>query len=185
MTASNRRNSSPIHPSPLPIWSLPFLVVLWGIVLYVGHLPLGLALGSGLPVMGTCVYAIWRSRSPVDQRPVSNVLSLLPGHLLLLLGLTWVRASNGWIALWILVPVLSVAYDAVSLLVRNQRLRTSTATSLYAILWAVLFVLLERLVAIGRALEGGEEIIVAAVIGVFGVAFISLGTYRHLRIGKE
>jgi 4-hydroxybenzoate polyprenyltransferase len=125
-------------------------------------------------------------KTPGKQaRPVSNVLSLFPGHLLLLLAISLLPNPDGLAGLWAVVPIVSVAYDLAATNATGSKLRTSILIGLYAILWAVLFTLLERVIAIGRGLERGEETMTAVVLGTFGMLFISLGIYRHWRAGKE
>ena len=171
---------------PLPIWSIPLMLAVIGIVLLVGRLS---------PVLGAVVvaetvlvsaYLVRRARKGAEtERPVTNLLALFPGHLLLLLAVSLLESPDGLAALWASIPITSIAYDLVSRKAPRGAGRTSTLIVLYAILWAVLFALLERVIAIRRGFGRGNEIIAAVAFGVFGVLFISLGIYRHWRAGKE
>jgi hypothetical protein len=171
---------------PLPIWSIPLMLAVLGIIVWVGNLsPSHGAIAAAETVL-FCIYLVWRSRRRAGaERPVTNVLSLFPGHLLVLLAVS-LLPSPGWLAsLWALVPAASVAYDAVSINAPRGIGRTSTLIGLYAILWAALFTLLDRVIAIRRGFGEQEEIIAAVAFGVFGILFISLGILRHWRADKE
>jgi hypothetical protein len=170
----------------LPIWSIPLMLAVLGIILWVGNLsPLHGVIAASETVL-YCVYLVWRSRRRAEaEKPIANILSLFPGHLLVLLAVS-LLPDPGWLAsLWALVPAASVAYDAVSINAPKGRGRTSTLIGLYAILWAALFTLLDRVIAIRRGFGEQEEIIAAAAFSVFGILFISLGSFRHWRAGKE
>ncbi|MGB2983177.1 MAG: hypothetical protein WBC63_04865 [Candidatus Bipolaricaulia bacterium] len=171
---------------PLPIWSIPFLLAIVGLILFLGNLSALLGAIVSLETVVFAAYLLWRSRRATESvGPVSNLLALFPGHLLLLLAVSLLERPNGLAALWAIVPAVSVAYDAVSLNGPRGRVRASILIGLYAILWAVLFTLLERVIAIKRGFGRGDEIIVAAAFGVFGILFISLGILRHWRAAKE
>jgi hypothetical protein len=172
--------------APLPLWSIPLLAAVGGIILFVGNLSPLLCAVVAAETLVVCLYLFLRARwTRVSPRPISNVLSLFPGHLLLLLVIALLDAPNGLAAVWAAVPAVSIAYDLVSRHAPRGRGRTSMLIGLYAILWAALFALLERVVVLHRALEWGEEVIVAAAFGLFGILFLSLGIYRHWRGGKE
>lgn len=171
----------------LPVWSIPFLLVLLAISGWVGHLPppvLGIAAAETILV---CLVVLRQSRQEVEgPRPVSNLLSLLPGHLLVLLILALLESPGILAWLWTILPVATLLYDAVG---RSSRLRSKVRISisiiLYVILWADLFFLLERSVVRHRQLGGNQEIMIAAGIGLVGVLFLSLGVYRHWISAKE
>jgi len=171
---------------PLPIWSIPLLLVVLGITLLVGNLSLPLAVVAAAETLVVSGYLVRRARTPgIGRRPVSNLIALFPGHLLLLLAIALLPEPDRLAALWTIVPIATLAYDLVSRNAPEGLFRTSTSIGLYAILWAVLFALLERIIAIKRGFEPGGETIAAVAFGVFGVLFISLGIYRHWRAGKE
>ena len=169
-----------------PIWSIPLMLVVMGIVLCVGNLSPSHGAIAASETLLYCAYLVWRSRRRAEaEKPIANVLSLFPGHLLVLLAVS-LLANPGWLAsLWALVPAVSVAYDAVSINAPRGMGRTSTLIGLYAILWAALFTLLDRVIAIKRGFGEQEEIIAAVAFGVFGILFISSGISRHWRAGKE
>jgi len=171
----------------MPIWSIPFLLVLVAICGFVGHLSpaaLAVAIASTLLV---CFYLLYRSRQgETERRPVSNLLSLVPGHLLVLLIVALLERPGILAWLWIILPVVTVTYDAVG---RSSRIRPSVRMSisiiLYGILWADLFFLLERAIVLHRQFGGSQEIMIAAAVGLVGVLFLSLGIYRHWISAKE
>ena len=171
---------------PLPAWSIPLLLVILGILLLIGNLSATMSLVVGIEVVASCVYVLWRGRrEPSASRAPANLLSLFPGHLLLLLGVSLLDAPDGLVAVWLVLPILTIVYEEAGSRMRAGWARTSILVGGYAILWVVLFALLERLIAIGRALDLRGEIIAASAIGVFGLLFITLGIYRHVRAGKE
>ena len=170
-----------------PVWSIPLLLVLAGIVLFVGALP---AILNGFVLFQTvvvCGYLIWRSRRTGETpKPVANVLPLFPAHLLLLLAIARLPDPAFLGILWTLVPAVSLAYDAVTAKEPwGPRFRASILAGLYAILWADLFFLWERVIVLARGISGTEAILVAAAFGVAGTGFLSLGIYRHWRASKE
>jgi len=173
--------------TPLPIWSIPLMLVLVGVVLAVGRLPVAWSAVIAGEMLVAIAYMLWRGRGVREApAPVSNVLSLLPGHLLLLLALALSSVPRELIGLWILIPAITLAYDWVSMRTHwGRRLRSSILIILYGILWADLLYLLERIIARSRRLTRGNEILVAVAFGVFGILFVSIGIYRHWRAGKE
>jgi uncharacterized membrane protein (DUF485 family) len=58
-------------------------------------------------------------------------------------------------------------------------------TGLYAIIWLVVFFLLERLIAERKGLSGHAEIGAAVAFGAIGVVFVVTGIVRHRRAVKE
>jgi len=170
----------------LPVWSIPFLFVLLGLVFLVGGLPPIAMVVAAVETVIYSVYILLRSRLSRDREgTVANVLSLYPGHLLLLFAVSLVPDPARLAFLWAIIPIASIGYDVVSLRVAAGRLRTSTLIGLYCIIWADLFYLLERVIAIKRGFERSGEVITAVVFGAVGILFISLGVYRHLRASKE
>jgi len=169
----------------LPLWSIPLLFALLGLIYLVGNLPLIPGIIVALEAVIYSIYLVLRSRLDIDRgRTVANVLSLYPGHLLLLLAVSLVPGTAVLSYLWAIVPVASIGYDLVSLRASGGG-RTSTLIGLYCIIWADLFYILERVIAIKRGFERSEEVIAAVAFGAVGILFISLGVYRHLGAGKE
>ena len=170
----------------LPIWSIPLLFVLLGLIFFVGDLPKTAAIIVAVETVLYSAYLIFRHRWGSDRGgTVANVLPLYPGHLLLLLAVSLVPGTALLSYLWTVIPVASVGYDLVSLRVPEGRRRTSTLIGLYCIIWADLFYVLERVIAIKRGFERSGEVIVAVAFGAVGILFISLGVYRHMRASKE
>ncbi|MBE0634731.1 hypothetical protein IH601_01865 [Candidatus Bipolaricaulota bacterium] len=171
----------------LPVWSIPFLLALVGIAALVGHLSPIVLLVVGLETLIVSAYLIFRSRNePSKQQPSSNLLTLFPGHLLVLIIISLLDHPNMLAWLWTLVPSATLAYDAIGRSLKlSSVLRTSISMILYGILWADLFFLLERAVVLHRQLSGDRAIMIAAAFGGVGVLFISLGVYRHWIAAKE
>ena len=173
---------------PLPVWSIPFILALASIAALAGNLALEPLAVIGIETLGVCAYLVVRGRGKpaADRRPASNLLSLFPGHLLLLLILALLKDPGILAWLWMLIPLLTVAYDATAQSARlSIRRRMSISMILYVILWADLFYLLERAIVLHRQLSGGREIMIAAAFGLAGVLFLSLGIYRHWIAAKE
>jgi len=174
---------------PLPIWSLPFILALASIAALVGNLAFEALVVIGIETLGVCAYLVVRGRgkpAAADRRPASNLVSLFPGHLLLLLILALLEDPGSLAWLWMLIPLATVAYDATARSARlSTRRRMSISMILYVILWADLFYLLERAIVLHRQLSGGREIMIAAAFGLAGVLFLSLGVYRHWIAAKE
>ncbi len=169
--------------SSLPIWTIPLLLALLGIVLLVGRLELVPKLIVSVETLGTCAYLVARSRGRDGGRPVANLLALFPGHLLLLLAISSLEVRNELTTMWAAVPPATVLYDALAW---RRWLRPTTRTSisagLYAIIWADLFFLLERLIALTRQ---WDERMIIVVFGLVGTVFLGLGIYRHRLAAKE
>lgn len=170
----------------LPPWSYPLLLVLLVLVLFVGHFSVAWRGAIGGESLLFFAYLIMRTR-PTDRKfhGVANVLSLFPGHLLLLFAIGVLSPPPALlVALWMVIPAASVLYDIVG---RAERFRgrVSILTGLYCIIWADLFFILERVISLGRGLSRGEELIVAAVFGVVGASFLWVGAYRHLRMSNR
>jgi hypothetical protein len=172
---------------PLPIWSVPLLLVVVGIVLFIGNLSPTLAAVAALETVAYSAYVIARARWKIDApRPVANVLPLFPGHLLLLLAISMLPDPDSLAALWTIVPIASIAYDVATVWRPKQTAgRASILATLYCIIWADLFYLLERVIAQKRAFSRNEEIIAAAAFGGGGILFLIVGIYRHRRAAKE
>ena len=167
----------------LPPWSYPLVLALLGIVLAVGHLPPFLQIAISVETLLFITYLILRSRrESTSGHAVSSLLPLFPGHLLLLFALSVIPGQNtGLVVLWMVIPVASVLYDLVSLrkgLVTS--LRVSILAVVYCIIWADVFALLERVVALGRGIHGAGEIKLIVVFGVLAVVFLAGGVYRHV-----
>ena len=167
----------------LPVWSYPLVLALLGIIIAVGRLSTLLQIAVSVETLLFIAYLVIRSRRNITvSHAVANLLPLFPGHLLLLFALSIVPGQNtGLITLWMVIPVASVLYDLVSLgkgLVTS--LRVSILVGLYCIIWADVFALLERVVALGRDLHGASEIKLIVVFGVLAVVFLAAGVYRQL-----
>ncbi len=80
---------------PLPIWSIPFLLALVGIVAWVGHLSPTVLLIVVLETLIVSGYMIFQSRGEASERqPSSNLLTLFPGHLLVLIIIALLDEPN-------------------------------------------------------------------------------------------
>ncbi|MFC2099868.1 hypothetical protein ACFLSF_03460 [Candidatus Bipolaricaulota bacterium] len=170
-----------------PAWTLPLTLALLGIVLVIGNLG---ALPLALAIIGTagCVaYSVGSSRRTAeDGKPISNLMALFPGHLLLLFAISTLEAPDTLASFWAIIPAATVGYDWMARQKTGSvRRRVSILLGLYAILWADVIVLLERTIAMKRGLTRGEEILIAVVFGVAGSLFIGLGIYRHWLTIKE
>jgi len=168
----------------LPIWTIPLLLAILGITLLVGNLGTASKILVTVEALAYCGYLIVRSRTGGEApRPVSNLLALFPGHLLLLLAISSLERPNGLAYVWAIVPPATVLYDLIAWRgPLRVPIRTSISAVLYAIIWADLFFLLERLIALTR--EWNETIIIV-VLGLVGCVFLGLGLYRHRLAAKE
>jgi hypothetical protein len=170
---------------PLALWALPFVLVLLGVALFFGHFSLPVAVFAAAATMCAIVYITLGDRVRRGAgRPMANLLALLPGHLLLLFGLGTLPRPDLLGLAWGSLPLGSVVYDWVSAR-RPFPWRRSILTGLYAIIWLVVFFLLERLVAERKGLSGHAEIVAAVAFGAIGVVFVVTGVARHRRAVKE
>ncbi|MCD5416364.1 hypothetical protein LR032_04630 [Candidatus Bipolaricaulota bacterium] len=171
----------------LPSWSYPLILVLLAIVLTVGGLSPLLQMGVGVVSVLFLVYMVVRSyRRPRENHAVANLLPLFPGHLLLLFALSLLPEVKTYLVLlWMIIPLTSILYDLTATWpLRSERARRLTLAGLYSILWTVVFILLERIIALGRGLQGAEQVKLAIAFSVAGVLFLSVGIYRHWHAGK-
>ncbi len=166
----------------LPTWSYPLVLVLLGIVLTVGHLLVFLQIGVAVETVLFIGYLVFRSRwEPRESRAVARLLPLFPGHLLLLFAIAILENPGiSLVAVWMMIPLASILYDIVASWqwMRIAR-QMSLLAGLYCIIWAALFVVLERVIALARGMQGAGEIRLIAVFGVVGVVFLAAGVYRH------
>ena len=171
----------------LPIWSISFLLALVGITAFIGHLSAVVLIVIGLETLIVSAYLVIQARGePSDRQPTSQLLQLFPGHLLVLIIIALLDRPNTLAWLWTLVPLTTLAYDAVGRSATfSSVVRMSISMILYGILWADLFFLLERAVVLHRQISGNGEIMIAAAFGLVGALFISLGVYRHRIAAKE
>ncbi len=168
---------------PLPVWSYPLILALHGIIIAVGDLPTAFQIAVSVETLLFIAYLYARSRRSKEGIVwASNLLALFPGHLLLLFALSVVMGnSTVWIGLWMIIPIASVLYDYVALIDHTlSPARVSILIGLYCIIWSNVFVLLERVIALGRGLNGKTEVKLIVLFGVVGVAFVAVGVYRHL-----
>lgn len=171
----------------VPTWSYPLILALLGLVLLVGDLSPGLQASVGAESLLFLGYLFLRSRrTGREGRTVAKLLPLFPGHLLLLFAISLLSTPKaGLIYLWMIVPAATAVYDLISFWsFLGGRVRMSISAGLYCIIWADLFFLLERVIALGRELSGGAEIVTAAMFGLVGTAFLFVGAYRHWRASK-
>ena len=170
--------------STLPVWTIPLLLAILGIALLVGNFGLGAKALVSAETLAYCGYLIVRARRADDApRPVSNLLALFPGHLLLLMAISSLAAPDRLAFVWAIVPPATVLYDLMAWkgLLRKP-IRTSISAILYVIIWADLFFLLERLIALTRE---WDETIIIVVLSLVGSVFLGLGLYRHRLAAKE
>jgi len=167
----------------LPIWSFPLVLALLGLILCVGNFPAAFQIGIGVESLLYLGYVLWRTRRPSSHpSAVARLLPLFPGHLLLLFAVGLLpEPSPELAAVWMVIPAATMCYDALTEWRRSRKVDWSILAGLYAIIWADLFYLLERVIALGRGLERNAEIPLAVVFGVLGAVFLSVGTYRHWR----
>ena len=99
---------------PLPVWSIPFLLTLVGIAALVGHLSTAVLIVIGLETLAVSAYLVIQARrAPSDRQPISHLLPLFPGHLLVLTIIALLDRPDTLAWLWTLVPLTTLAYDAV------------------------------------------------------------------------
>lgn len=177
--------SLPRASSSLPLWMLPFVLALLGIALAFGRFSTATACVAAASTLGATAYAAGARRLRQEQRvPVANLLALVPGHLLLLFGLGMLPRPDVLGLVWSVLPIGSAVYDWMSGR-REFHGRTSILAGLYAILWLVVFFLLERLIVEGKGITGHGETVTAVAFAAIGVVFVVTGTLRHRRAVKE
>ncbi len=171
---------------PLALWALPLVLVLLGVAIALGRFSPTVSAVASAATLCAVVYAAFGS-TPTrreGRRPVANLLGLLPGHLLLLFGLGTLSRPDAFGLAWSVLPIGSAVYDWTS--TRGPfRGRTSILAGLYAIIWIVVFFLLERFIVERKGLSGRADIVAAVAFGAAGVVFAVTGVVRHRRAAKE
>jgi len=164
-------------------WSYPVILALLGMILWIGNISSGLKAGLTAETLLFLGYLMVFSHGKRTTSSGANLISMFPGHLLLLLVILLLPAFNiRLIFVWMVVPVATIGYDLIaSRSPWSNGLNKSILAVLYCIIWADLFFLLERAVVLGRRLTDNKEIVAAAVFCVIGALFLSIGIYRHLR----
>ncbi len=151
----------------------PLVLVLFIIAAAVPPLPLWLRALAGMELLGLWFYWLRRERVGYRREAVrKNLLNLLPGHAVLLLGLGLVDARHALI-LWLALPPLTVLFDLAA-----HRAPRSIVAFLYAILWFGVFALIHQLIAVGKGLTGTGLLIWSAVIAFMALAYVGLGVLR-------
>jgi len=168
---------------PFQSWSYPLILALLGIVLWIGNISPDLKAGLVAETLLFLGYLMVFSRGRKTTSSGANLISMFPAHLLLLLVILLLPAFNiRLIFVWMVIPAATISYDFVaSRSLFSNGVSKSILSGLYCIIWADLFFLLERAVALGRGLTDNKEVVVAAVFCVIGALFLSIGVYRHLR----
>ena len=168
--------------APLAPWTYPFLLSATGLILYVARWPAAAQAAIASTVAAYVVYAAATRRRPRARPAISELIALLPGHLMLLLAAGYVAPETTFLVyLWLAVPVATIAYDATFRWAFPPRVAASISSGLYAIIWADLATLLERILARARGLSGRSEFLMAAVLAVVWAVFVGIGIYRHWR----
>lgn len=168
---------------PLQSWSYPLILALLGIVLWIGNISPSLKAGLAAETLLFLGYLMVFSRGKRTTSSGAKLISMFPAHLLLLLVILLLPSfSIRLIFAWMVVPVATIGYHFIaSRSLFSDGASKSILSGLYCIIWADLFFLLERAIALGRGLTDNEEIVVMAVFCVIGAIFLSIGVYRHLR----
>jgi len=163
----------------LGIWSKVAVLLLSGLVAAFGTFPLWARVGSVLVAVGGVAYLIYRERVGFRREFVKgNLLYLLPGHVALLLGLGMVGGASALWWAWLALIAATVAFDWNAHGPLGFEAQRRVAMALYALIWADVLFLIERLVRLGGELEGGGALALTAGIALFGVAYIGLALYR-------
>lgn len=170
----------------LALWTYPLILALLGIVLFINATPLVWSILVTVGCLSWLVYAWWTDRDVDRPKPLAGLITLLPGHLLLLFAILYTSGPDLWpMVVWLLVIPWTIVYDAVGRSVFGWTGRTSISAGSYAIIWAALLFLLERVIIAGRGLEGSVAAVLAACFAVFGCGFIYVGIQRHRRAGQS
>ena len=163
-------------------WTYPILLAATGLILFVARWPAPIRAAVAGTVAAYVVYLAAARRRPRMRPVVSELTALLPGHLMLLFAAWYVAPQElRLVYLWLAVPVATMAYDATFRWAIPRVLGASISSGLYAIIWADLAILLERILARGRGLGGRSEFVMAAVLAVVWTVFVGIGVYRHWR----
>ncbi len=170
----------------LAFWTYPLIAALLVIVLLVNSTPLLWSVLVTVGCLGWLGYAWWMDQKADRPKPLAGLITLLPGHLLLLFAILFTSGSDLWLmVVWLLVIPWTIVYDAVGRSASGWTGRTSISAGSYAIIWAALLFLLERVIVAGRGLEGSVAAVLAACFAVFGCGFIYVGIQRHRRAGRS
>lgn len=161
------------------IWNKIAVVILSGLVATLGTFPLWARVGTVLVAAGATVYLIHRERAGFRREFVKgNLLYLLPGHVALLFGVSVAGGAPALWWAWLALIAATVAFDRAAHSALAFEAQKRVVMALYALIWADILFLIERLVRLGGKLEGGGALLLTAGVAVFGVAYIGLALYR-------
>ena len=170
----------------LAMWTYPLIAALLAVVLLVNRVPLAWSLLVTAGSLCWLLYAWWSDRQTDGPKPLAGLITLLPGHLLLLFAVLFTAGADlALMIVWLLVIPWTIIYDAAGRSTYGWKGRTSISAGSYAIIWAALLFLLERVIVVGRGLEGSVAAVLAACFAVFGCGFIYVGIQRHRRAGRS
>jgi len=169
-----------------PSLTYPFILALLVLIFIWGNISMLLKTAVGVETVLFLGYLIFNAPKKGRLAPMSNIVGLFPGHLLLLVAMSFLSSLGpGLFFLWMLIPAASAVYDYLGRGVRiTGRAKKSILAGLYCIIWADVFFLLERIIVVGRGYSGLKEIILGVVLFVIAGWFLSIGAYRHLRGNK-
>lgn len=160
------------------------MLAAWALVAFVGHWPLWIDAGTGVLVLAAIVYLIYRENKgfAVEFVP-GNLLRLVPGHLLLLFGVSLAKAPPvaAW-GIWVGVLAGTVAFDVTVQSAVPFETKKRLAMVFYSAVWAGIFWLIHQVVQSGGKLQGAGMTAFTVALVAAGLAYVGLAVYRFSKL---
>jgi dipeptide/tripeptide permease len=159
-------------------------IALGALVLVIGAFSLGQRIILGTAVLVFLGYKIYREQQGFRFELVkNNLLSLFPGHLLLLLGLSTLKDfyadSSLLLGIWLAVLALTLGLDFLANALGGER--WAVLTGLYCLIFGGIFYLIRELLVRSEKLPNQSELI-SLIVGIVGAIYLALAVYRFYRL---
>lgn len=168
----------------LGIWSKVLIVALAGLIAAFGNLSLLGRIGTAMVGLIVVVYLSYRDHRGFKSEFVrGNLLYLVPGHLLLLFGLTTSKGYRSyWWWAWLLLIVATIAFDWIANSSLSFAVKKRAIMLLYILIWSDVFVLLHRWIIWGGKLDETGQFTFSLGLSIFGLAYIGMAVYRFTKL---
>ncbi len=174
-------------------WDKPLIIALAVLVLTLGNFYIGERITTGVVIFLFIIYYLYREKEGFRrQLAVRNLMGLLPGNLLLLLGISTMETRRAYLLwIWLAMVFGIVVFD---LLANKDRIDSSLSKALlgggYLFIWSSIFFLIYMWIIMGGKVSPEIKAYLAWGIIVGGAVFLSIGIYRftHLKLstgGRE
>jgi len=168
----------------LGIWNKVLILAAWGLILWISPWPLWINAATTACIAVIVYYLTYRERQGFKVEFVrGNLLYLMPGHVVLLFALSWIKQpviALWWV--WVALVAGTIAFDVTAQRAWPFEARRRAIVLLYVLVWSAIFFLLHQLIALGGNLDEGGWWALSWGLGLFGLAYIGLAVYRFSQL---